>query len=128
MSSSVEKPKKKNVGVYITRSAETGQRKRHPWLFDSDVRKVSHEGEAGDTAVVFDSKKGYLSIGLYDPFSPIKVRVLQHNEKCTIDAAFFKERIRVSVAAREGIVPPGTSGYRLINGENDGLAGLVADR
>lgn len=87
-------------------------------------------GEAGDTAVIFDNKKQYLSIGLYDPFSPIKVRVMQHNERCSIDGDFFSERMRTSIAARdvEGVVPPETNGFRLINGENDGMPGLVADR
>jgi hypothetical protein len=37
--------KRKNIAVHVTRSAETSQRKRHPWLFDSDLRKISHEGE-----------------------------------------------------------------------------------
>jgi 23S rRNA (cytosine1962-C5)-methyltransferase len=66
------KGKKKNIAVHVTRSAETAQRKWHPWLFESDIKKLSHEGEAGDIAVVFDNNNQYLSIGLFDPFSPIR--------------------------------------------------------
>lgn len=46
MSSLEGEKKRKNVAVHVTRSAETSQRKRHPWLFDSDLRKISHEGSA----------------------------------------------------------------------------------
>ena len=58
--------------------------------------------------------------------------MLQHNEKCTIDTALVVSRVAESVAKRLGTgplaPPPDTNGHRLINGENDGLAGLVVDR
>jgi hypothetical protein len=40
--------------------------------------------QAGDVAVIFDSSDKFLSVGLFDPFSPIRVRMLgiSHQGAC----------------------------------------------
>jgi 23S rRNA (cytosine1962-C5)-methyltransferase len=71
---------------------------------------------------------GSLPSAFYDPTSPLRVRILQAGRPAVIDEAWFRERIAVAAARRAELPPTGTTGYRLIHGENDGLPGLVVDR
>ena len=90
--------------------------------------KQSGEGKAGDLAIIFDNKKNkFLAIGLYDPFSPIRVKILQANKSVNINEAFFAEKIKTAFAKRQPLLETNTNSYRLIYGENDGLPSLIAD-
>jgi 23S rRNA G2069 N7-methylase RlmK/C1962 C5-methylase RlmI len=44
------------------------------------------------------------------------------------DRGFFAERIAEAIALRESILPPETTGYRLLNAEGDGVPGWTVDR
>ncbi len=118
---------KKHIALKVVKSAEKPLRS-HPWLFDRAITSQSHEGKAGDIAIVFDHKRRFLAAGLYDPDSPIRVKLLQHNEPAKIDRAFLHAKIRQAIDLRAPIDSAITNGYRLINGENDGLPALIADR
>ena len=37
------------------------------------MTSINHQGAAGDLAIVFDNKRKFAAIGLYDPDSPIAV-------------------------------------------------------
>jgi len=65
---------------------------------------------------------------LFDPDSPIRVRVLHAGRPQKIDAACWAARLDAAVRRREGLFDEATTGYRLINGESDGWPGLVLDR
>lgn len=118
----------KRMAVRVTAAAERAIRGGHPWLFESGVESVSFNGRAGDLAVIFDRKRRFLAIGLYDPDSPIRVRILQQGQPVAIDATWFEQKIEVAARIRAGLPATGTTGYRLVHGENDGLPGLVVDR
>ena len=55
--------------------------------------------------------------GLFDPFSPIRVRVLHHNEKVSVGPGLVLDRVRAAAMARErdGVLPDDTDGYRVVN-------------
>ena len=118
----------KRMAVRVTAAAERAIRGGHPWLFASGVESVSFNGRAGDLAVIFDRKRRFLAIGLYDPHSPIQVRILQQGQPAAIDAAWFEQKIEAAAEIRAGLPATATTGYRLVHGENDGLPGLVVDR
>lgn len=118
----------KRIAVRVTPAAERQIREGHPWLFDRAIREQSHEGVAGDLAVIFDRKRRFLAIGLYDPLSPIRVRILHQGSPATIDAEWFHGKMNAAAALRATLADTQTDGYRLIHGENDGLPGLVVDR
>lgn len=101
----------------------------HPWIFDASITSVSEDAVAGDLAVVFDHDRGFLAIGLYDPESPIRIRVLHHGSPTPIDDAWWRARLAASFGRRRPLADAGvTTGYRCVHGENDGLPGLVVDR
>ncbi len=118
------------VALRVTADAERTLRFGHPWLFDKVIRKQSHEGQVGDLAVIYDKRERFLALGLYDPTSPIRVRILQRLKPAPIDATWFKQRLAAAVSIREPLAKlhDVTTGYRLVNGENDGLPGLILDR
>ncbi len=118
----------KRIAVHVHSAAERNLKQGHPWLFESGISSQSHEGQAGDLAVIFDRKRRFLAIGLYDPASPIRVRVLHQGKPRTIDEQFFREKLTAAAALRKPLLASATNGYRLVHGENDGLPGLVIDR
>jgi 23S rRNA (cytosine1962-C5)-methyltransferase len=141
----------RRLAVRIRPSAERALRAGHPWLFDESITSISESGRgrdavhagdvassgdaaragdgarAGDIAVVFDAKNRFLAAGLYDPESPIRVRVLVHGAPDEIGQAFFRRRIADALGRRRDMASDQTTALRLLNGGSDGMAGLVAD-
>ncbi len=128
----IPQPANKRIALRVNAAAERSVRQGHPWLFENSITHQSHEGKPGDLAVIFDQKRRFLAVGLYDPTSMIRVRVLQFMTPAEIDSAWFLDTIRQAVKIRLPLtqLPPEreTNGYRVIFGENDKLPGLVLDR
>ncbi len=124
----IPKPSDKRIALRVKPAAERALRKGHPWLFDKAILRQSREGRPGDLAVIFDKKDRFLAIGLYDPLSPIRVRVLQHYQPAAIDREWYKNKLEAALQLRAGLPATLTTGYRILHGENDGLPGLVIDR
>ncbi len=112
----------------VTATAETLLRGGHPWLFASSVRAQNRPGTAGELAVIFDRRDAFLAVGLYDPESPIRVRILHAGKPATINEAWWREHLERALQRRAGVGDDTTNGYRWINGESDGWPGLVLDR
>lgn len=118
----------RRIAIRVTPPAERALRGGHPWLFESGIRAISHDGRSGDLAVIFDRKNRFLAVGVYDPDSIIRVRVLQHKQPAAIDRSWFQAKIEAAAELRSALPASQTTGYRLVHGENDGLPGLVIDR
>lgn len=112
----------------ITATAESIVRGGHPWIFAESVREQNRAGAAGELAVIYDRKDEFLAVGLFDPESPIRVRVLHAGKPQTLNAAWWTAHLDAAVRRRDGLFDERTTGYRLINGESDGWPGLVLDR
>jgi 23S rRNA (cytosine1962-C5)-methyltransferase len=118
----------RRLAVRLQPRAERAVRSGHPWVYAEGIRQLRHDGVAGDLAVLFDKDNRFLAIGLYDPESPIRVRVLHQGEPVTIDRDWFSARIDAAYTRRAPLLEQGTTGYRIVHGENDGLPGLIIDR
>lgn len=116
------------IRLRITAAAEGAVREGHPWVFSDSIREASRPGDAGELAVIFDRKDRFLALGLFDPDSPLRVRILHAGKPVRLDAEWWRGRIRAALDRRQGLFGPETTGYRLINGESDGWPGLVLDR
>ncbi len=121
-------PSDKPVSVRVTPAAERAVRQGHPWLFEQAITHQHRQGDAGDLAVIYGSDRSFLALGLYDPNSAIRVRLLHRGQPVTIDQAWFDTRVQEVIALREPIKQTDTTGYRLVHGENDRMPGLIADR
>ncbi len=119
----------KRLAVRVTPDAHRQVRGGSPWLYDGSITAVNHEGAPGDLAVVFDDERNFVAIGLWDPESPIRVKMLHAGKPVQIDAAFWRNHISNALDRRTSLTDdPTTTGYRCIHGENDGFPGLVVDR
>src|SRR6188472_3074912 len=121
-------PASSRLRLRLSPAAERAVRGGHPWVFSESVRDLNREGRAGELAVIYGRDDRFLAIGLYDPVSPLRVRILHAGKPATLDAAWWQERWRTALAKRDGMFGPDTNGYRLINGESDGWPGLIVDR
>ena len=100
----------------------------HPWLYDASIREQNRPGQPGELAVLFDRSDKFLALGLYDPLSPIRVRVLHCGKPVTADDNWWRARLQTTLARRDGLFDAQTPGHRCISGESDGWPGLVLDR
>ena len=121
-------PGAKRIAVRVTKDAHRHLRRGHPWVFDRSITSTSHEGAPGDLAVVFDDKRDFAAIGLWDPGSPMRIKVLHAGSPLTIDDAFFADRVTAARDRRQPLLDRSDiDAYRLVHGENDGLPGVVVD-
>jgi 23S rRNA (cytosine1962-C5)-methyltransferase len=112
----------------VTATAETILRGGHPWLFADSIREQNRDGQSGELAVIFDRKDKFLAVGLFDPESPLRVRVLHAGKPVNIDESWRRENFSKAIGRRENLFDGRTNGFRWINGESDGWPGLVLDR
>jgi 23S rRNA (cytosine1962-C5)-methyltransferase len=118
----------KTLRLRITAAAETILRNGHPWLFADSIHESNRAGQLGELAVIYDRKDKFLAVGLFDPDSPIRVRILHAGKPETIDQAWWQARLEKALAVRRDLFDAQTNGYRLIHGESDGWPGLVLDK
>jgi 23S rRNA (cytosine1962-C5)-methyltransferase len=111
----------------VTQTAETLIRKGHPWLFSDSIHEQNRVGSLGELAVIFDRADKFLAVGLFDPESPIRARILHVGKPQNIDSDFWRTRLKAALQKREGIFDTQTTGFRCINGESDGWPALVLD-
>jgi 23S rRNA (cytosine1962-C5)-methyltransferase len=114
------------VKLELARGLGRHLRAGHPWAF----RKAFEHPPRIPAGSVVDLTEGgkFVARGYYDPHSAIAVRVLTRNPRQNIDAAFFAQRVRQSLAERRSLIDlTDTDSFRLIHGEGDGLPGVVVD-
>ncbi len=119
----------KNISVRVKAAAERALRQGHPWVFEDSIVKQSHLGNGGDLAVIYDrADNNFLAVGLYDPLSPIRIKVLQSLQPMRINQGFFADKLRAAQAKRQPLISAETTGFRLVYGESDGFPALIIDR
>lgn len=127
----VPSPGTKRLAVRVTPDALRHVRARHPWVFEESVVSIGHDATAGDLAVIFDNARKFVAIALYDPDSPIRLRILHVGRPTPIDGDWWHATIRAALDVRgsfTGAADADRLAYRILNGENDGVSGLVVDR
>jgi 23S rRNA (cytosine1962-C5)-methyltransferase len=101
-------------------------RQGHPWVFRNALDRLPRlpPGEVVDV-----TRNGqFVARGLYDPLSPIAVRVFALEDTQAVDAALFARRVAQAAALRRRVIDPErTDSFRLLHGESDFLPGVVAD-
>ncbi|MBI4848669.1 MAG: class I SAM-dependent rRNA methyltransferase [Nitrospirae bacterium] len=102
---------------------------RHPWVFSQALENVPDNLKPGTPVKLVTESGGFLATGYFNSYSQIAVRIWSYDENETVDKDFFAKRIRNAHAIRRQYVESAdTDSYRLINGENDFLPGLIVDK
>jgi 23S rRNA (cytosine1962-C5)-methyltransferase len=122
-------PKKiPRLRLRLTAAAEARVRAGHPWVFAESIREANRQGEIGELAVIYDRNNRFLAAGLFDPESPIRMRILHVGKPQAIDHAWWSDRLVQAVHRRHGLFDDQTTGFRWVNGESDGWPGVVLDQ
>lgn len=114
--------------LYLKRGKEESLKRFHPWIFSGAVQKIEGEPEEGETVRVLTSDGQFIAVGQWQ-IGSIAVRVMSFEDE-TIDAAFWRKRIKIAYELRRVIGVAGredNNTYRLIHGEGDFLPGLIVD-
>ncbi len=118
----------KNHAVKLNAKGEKALRSEHPWIFESSIVKLNEEASAGDKAIIYAKKSNkFLGLGLIDPYSPIRIKMLLFKKSVPIDQAWFIDCFEKAYKRRKSLLETDTNSYRLIFGENDGFPGLIID-
>ncbi|WP_298316432.1 class I SAM-dependent rRNA methyltransferase [uncultured Aquimarina sp.] len=120
--------KTQRLAIKLKPSAEKMVKRGHPWIFENSILKQNTKGNAGDLAIIYDHKKNtILAIGLYDPHSPIRIKLIQFKKAAQINSDWFSNRIKEAYTLRKPLLETDTNSYRLLFGENDKMPGFIAD-
>ena len=98
----------------------------HPWVFAQAIAKVEGAPAAGDAVRVVDPEGKFLGSGFWSPKSALPIRILSRVDGEELNDAWIGECLDKAVAWRGsllGLPNEHTTGFRLVNGEGDGLAG-----
>jgi 23S rRNA (cytosine1962-C5)-methyltransferase len=115
--------------LFLKKGRERSVKRCHPWVFSGAIEKVVGDAQPGETVQVRDIAGNPLALAAFSPQSQIRARVWTFNLEEEIDAAFFRRRLTRALALRESLpAARHTNALRLVNGESDGLPGLVVDR
>jgi len=104
------------------------ERLGHPWVFAGEIGEVSRDASDGDIVRVSDSRGRLLGMALLNTQSKITLRYLSWFEQ-DIDADWWTNQLMTAIDRRRRLPEADrTDAIRLINGEADGLPGLIVDR
>ena len=100
----------------------------HPWVFANEIDGDVKSLPMGGLVDVASPEGAFLGRGYSNPRALVAVRILSRNKTQNIELpGFYAARIREAVQLREQLWP-GRTACRIVDGEGDGLPGLVLDR
>ena len=109
--------------VRLRSDLEATLAKGHPWIYRDHLPPGANFPPGTWVRVQCDRFSG---IGIFDPASPLSIRI--YTRAHAPNAAWFEEQVRRARQRRDLLLGTGTTNtYRLINGEGDGLPGIVVD-
>jgi 23S rRNA (cytosine1962-C5)-methyltransferase len=123
----------KNNAVVLKPERDKHVRNKHPWVFMGAISSYPEGFVAGSIAAVISDSGLFIGYGYFNPSQSISGRMFafagsDFDEADVDPQELFVNKVRAALAMRTKIIPENTNAYRLINGEGDGVPGLVVDR
>lgn len=112
--------------VHLARGRHKRAQAGHPWVFQSEVEKITGHFQPGDIVDLVDNRGRWMGRGYINPKSQIIVRLMTQKEE-PVDAAFIRRRIERAWQYRQRLLPD-TDCCRVVFGEADFLPGLIVDK
>lgn len=113
------------VRLKLARERTRTLKQGYPWIY-RDWLKELPPSPIGSRALVRDKEGTLLAFGMYDPTGPLAVRVCAL-EREKLDDELILGKLEAALELRRTLFDERTNGYRLLNGEGDGLPGLTCD-
>src|SRR6266851_4864876 len=112
----------------LKRGREGPVRGGNPWIFSQAIDRIDPPlPEAGALVTVHDSAGALLGMGYCNPATTIAIRMIAWGETPAIEELVAR-RLKSALALRKRFIRDDTNTYRLVNGDGDGLSGVVVDR
>ena len=114
--------------VILQKGKDKSVLRYHPWVFSGAIQRKDAGLSDGEIVEVFDANNTFLAIGHYYD-STISVRIFSF-DRITPDENFWKSKLTAACLYRTnmGLMNNSdTNMFRLVNGEADGLPGLIID-
>jgi 23S rRNA (cytosine1962-C5)-methyltransferase len=114
--------------VYLRSGRDGPVRGGNPWIFSQAIARAEPADVAAGTLVrVMSSGGDLLGLGYINLATTIAVRMLAWGQTPDI-GELIARRLDDALALRRRIIASGTDCYRMLNGDGDGLSGIVVDR
>src|SRR5438105_4431500 len=97
----------------------------HPWIFSGAIADLDAQVTPGALVTVRSADGAFLGRGYVNPRCSIAVRLLTRAD-VSIDAEFVRLRVDTALRWRRHVIPADTDAFRALNGEGDGLPGIIA--
>src|SRR5262245_31845329 len=103
---------------------------QHPWVYAGATDRVEGDPQDGGEVDPVSSAGNFIARGFFNSKSKIRVRLYSWDASTSLDADFFRARLRKAIALRRDVLHMGGPGQacRLVFSESDGLSGLVVDQ
>jgi 23S rRNA (cytosine1962-C5)-methyltransferase len=137
----------------LKRGREGPVRGGNPWIFSQAIDRIEPAGvtpapsdfgfrtgsaplslrgdkaacEAGALVTVHDASGALLGMGYCNPATTIAIRMIAWGEAPAIEELVAR-RLKGALELRRRLIRDDTNAYRLVNGDGDGLSGVVVDR
>jgi 23S rRNA (cytosine1962-C5)-methyltransferase len=114
--------------VILKRGREGPVRGGNPWIFSQAIDRIEPPSlEAGALVTVHDAAGALIGMGYCNPATTIALRMLAWGERPGIEELIAR-RVKGALELRRRFISDDTDSYRLVNGDGDGLSGVVVDR
>ncbi len=113
--------------VILKKGREASPRRFHPWIFSGAIQSVEGTPADGDWVEVKDASKNTLGFGHFQN-GTISVRLLTFSKEQPGDDIYLNKIQRAhDLRTHARVISEYTNCYRLVNGEGDGMPGLIVD-
>jgi len=114
--------------VFLKPGRDATVRGGNPWIFSGAIERTEPRAVTpGSPVEVHDASGATIGLGYINPATTIAVRMLAWGGTPSIPE-IIDRRLSDALALRTLVVRDDSDCYRLVNGEGDGLSGIVIDR
>ncbi len=114
--------------IILKQGKEQSLKRFHTWVFSGAISKLPDDLKEGDLVSVISNKNEFLGIGHYQ-IGSIAIRIITFIDE-PVDFDFWKRKIASAWNLRKSLgltENSETNVFRLLNGEGDGIPGLIID-
>jgi 23S rRNA (cytosine1962-C5)-methyltransferase len=113
--------------IVLKKGKEKIFRKRHHWIFSGAIASYPDGYEDGDLASICSSDGKFLGVGFFNRKASLAGRIICFGENKIEET--LRTLLHEAMNLRDSLLQAKqTTAFRLINGEGDGLPGLVIDK
>lgn len=109
----------------LKKEAARAVREGHPWIFRGSLSSAAGVFEDGQWLALVDGSNETLGFGVFEAEGAVAIRLLRAGDKPP-DSKWVRKAVDRALARRADLRHQ-TEGFRALNGESDGLPGVVLD-